>query len=94
LGLVALLVGAPFNAHLNRRRDDALRKREARALGTALRAELSGIHETLIKNAGHLAENPPADKEGFVVPDLSHAVLAFPHMLPNIGLLMRALFAK
>jgi hypothetical protein len=94
LGLVALLVGALFNAHLNRRRDDALRKRETRALGTALRAELSGIYETLIKNAGHLVENPPAGKEGFVVPDLSHAVLAFPHMLPNIGLLDESIVRK
>jgi hypothetical protein len=40
LGLFALLVGALFNAHLNRKRDDELRKREARALAVALRAEL------------------------------------------------------
>ena len=39
-GHFALLIGALFNAHLNRKRDDELRKREARALAVALRAEL------------------------------------------------------
>ncbi len=40
VGLMALLLGALFNAHLNRSRDDRLRKEDARALAAALRAEL------------------------------------------------------
>jgi hypothetical protein len=31
IGLIALLLGALFNAHLNRRRDDRLRREEQRA---------------------------------------------------------------
>lgn len=40
-GLGAILIGALFNADLNRRRDDRLREQEARALAAALRAEIS-----------------------------------------------------
>jgi hypothetical protein len=40
IGLVALLLGALFNAELNRRRDDRLRREDRRAVATALRAEL------------------------------------------------------
>ena len=43
VGLIAILIGALFNAHLNRRRDDRLRRLEARAAATALRAELSAV---------------------------------------------------
>jgi hypothetical protein len=38
----ALLGGALFNAWLNRRRDNWLRREEQRAVATALRAELAG----------------------------------------------------
>jgi hypothetical protein len=38
IGLIALLLGALFNAHLNRRRDDRLRREDQRAVATALRA--------------------------------------------------------
>jgi hypothetical protein len=36
-GLIALLLGALFNAELNRRRDDRLRTEEQRAVATALK---------------------------------------------------------
>jgi hypothetical protein len=87
LGLVALLVGALFNAHLNRRRDDRLREEDRRALAAALRAELGGIYRTLLENATHLTDKKPEAGTGFMVPDLVHSVQVMPHMLPKIGLL-------
>ena len=50
IGLVALLLGALFNAYLNRRRDDALRNADARSVAAALRAELITIEEMLLAN--------------------------------------------
>jgi hypothetical protein len=51
IGFLALLGGALFNAWLNRRRDDRLRREEQRAVATALRAELAGCREILLANA-------------------------------------------
>ena len=31
--------------------------------------------------------NPPTEGDGFVVPDISHSIQVFPHVLPKIGLL-------
>src|SRR6266853_4586253 len=83
IGLIALLIGAFFNAHLNRRRDDRLRKEDGRAILAALKAELSRIHESLLLNAENL-DKPNGD---FVVPDIAHLVRIMPHILPKLGLL-------
>ena len=85
LGLFALLLGALFNARLNRRRDDRLRDQDRVALASALYAELSGIHPTLIENAQSLTDRPAAPSEGFMVPGPSIKLL--PGMLSRIGLL-------
>jgi hypothetical protein len=66
LGLIALLLGALFNAHLNRRRDDRLRDADRFALASTLHAELLGIHRALVENAQHLTDKPP-DFEGGLV---------------------------
>jgi hypothetical protein len=81
LGLLAILIGALFNAHLNRKRDDRLRKDEARSVRSALKAELLGIQESLTRNAETVAT---AD---FVVPDIAHSVRVMPALLPKLGLL-------
>jgi hypothetical protein len=83
LGLIALLIGALFNAHLNRKRDDRLRKEDARAVISALKAELSGISESLIRNADNLDKA----NSDFVVPDIAHSVRVMPVLLPKFGLL-------
>ncbi|WP_295144979.1 hypothetical protein [uncultured Reyranella sp.] len=83
LGLVALLLGALFNAHLNRKRDDRLRADEAQAARRAIAAELSGIVDTLARNADDLA----TPKGSFTVPDIAHQVRVFPALLPKVGLL-------
>lgn len=87
LGLIALLIGALFNAHLNRKRDDKLRDVDRVAVASAIYAELTGVHRTLLENAKRLIDHPPPVGEGFVVPDLAHSVQVFSHMLPKIGLL-------
>jgi hypothetical protein len=86
-GLLAILAGAMFNAHLNRKRDDALRAADMRAVASALRAELEGIRQTLNTNAKKLTDTPPKPDGGFLVPDLSHSIKVMPHVLPKIGLL-------
>jgi hypothetical protein len=83
LGLLALLIGALFNAHLNRKRDDRLRRDDARSVISALKAELSGISEALKLNADSL-DNPEGD---FVAPDIAHSVRVMPHLLSKLGLL-------
>jgi hypothetical protein len=87
LGLIALLLGALFNAHLNRKRDDNLRDADRSELAKAIYAELYGVRRTLLENAKRLTDNPPPVGEGFTVPDLNHSVQVFTHMLPKIGLL-------
>jgi len=85
LGLFALLVGALFNAHLNRKRDDELRKKEARALAVALRAELAGKSRNLRDNAKRLEEQKG---EGYLlVPDLAQSVRIMPSLTDKLGLL-------
>jgi hypothetical protein len=87
LGLIALLLGALFNARLNRKRDENLRDVDRVALASAIYAELSGVRRTLLENATRPTDHPPAEGEGFAVPDLAHQVQVFSHMLPKIGLL-------
>jgi hypothetical protein len=82
-GLLALLIGALFNAHLNRKRDDLLRRIDARSVATAFRAELNGLYDSLTRNADELA-NPQGD---FFATDIAHSVRVMPHFLPKIGLL-------
>jgi hypothetical protein len=85
LGLFALLVGALFNAHLNRKRDDKLRKKEARALAVALRAELAGKSRNLLDNAKRLEEQKG---EGhFLVPDIAQSLRIMPSLTDKLGLL-------
>lgn len=82
-GLVAILLGALFNAHLNRKRDENLRSMEREMVISALRAELMGLSSTLRNNAEMLSE----PKGGFLTPDLSHSIRVMPTLIPKLGLL-------
>jgi hypothetical protein len=84
IGLVALVIGALFNAHLNRRRDREIRLEEKHSVATALHAELAGFDQMLSRNSEAL-ENITRDH--YLIPDLAQSVRVFPHMLPKIGLL-------
>jgi hypothetical protein len=83
IGLIALLIGALFNAHLNRRRDDRLRQEERHAVAAALRAELAGICRSLERNAAELKQ----PKDDFIVPDVAHSVRVMPEMVSKLGFL-------
>jgi hypothetical protein len=82
-GLAAIIAGALFNAHLNRRRDDRLRRIEARTLVVALKAELAGLKQSLLENADDLEKG----SSGFQVPDVATSVRIMPEMLSKLGLL-------
>jgi hypothetical protein len=86
IGLIALLLGALFNAFLNRRRDDRLRREDQRAVATALRAELAGLQRALTKQAESLKKEVGPD-EGYQTSDLSQLVRIMPEMVPKFGLL-------
>jgi hypothetical protein len=83
LGLIALLLGALFNARLNRRRDNDLRDAERIAIASALHAELQGMHHQLVKDVENLKELPL--HKGYLVPKPLIKIL--PEVLPKIGLL-------
>jgi hypothetical protein len=83
IGLIALVIGALFNAHLNRRRDDRLRNDDARAVLASIKAELSRIKATLLSNVDTLDEQ----RGDILVPDIAHSVRIMPHLLPKLGLL-------
>jgi hypothetical protein len=80
LGLIALLIGAMFNAHLTRRRDDRLRDEERRGVATALHAELARVVWTLERNAEELK----TAVDDFIIRDIAQSVLVFPEMVSKI----------
>lgn len=90
LGLLAILLGALFNAHLNRARDDRLRAEEARSIRGALLGELIGIRDGFNNMASTLekkASDTNDSEDSFLVPDISASVRVMPPLLPKFGLL-------
>lgn len=87
IGLIALMLGALFNAHLNRRRDDELRRIETKSVAAAIRGELQSIEDILTYNAKQLLEDPPKAADSLFLPDLSHSVRMFPELAGTVGLL-------
>jgi hypothetical protein len=87
LGFITLVLGALFNAHLNRKRDDNLRKVETRGVAAAIRAELASLEDILTYNANRLLKEPPTASESFFLPDLSHSVRMFPALTDKLVLL-------
>jgi hypothetical protein len=86
IGLVALLLGALFNAHLNRRRDDRLRRLDQRAMAVALKTELAGWSESV----GRFVESTKTKGPYSSSTKLGFPVLAtrlLPDMIPKLGLL-------
>jgi hypothetical protein len=87
-GLVALLLGALFNAHLNRRHDDRLRTEEQRAVATALKAELEGLRRTLNDTAETISQEGYLQPDEQVqVPDLAQSIRIMPEVVSKLGLL-------
>jgi hypothetical protein len=91
IGFIALLGGALFNAHLNRRRDDRLRSEDRSAVAVALRAELAGWLSTftsIIDDVRQRPDNPVA----LLVPVMAPRV--FPELVPKLGLLKPATISQ
>jgi hypothetical protein len=87
-GLVALLLGALFNAELNRRRDDRLRTEEQRAVATALKAELEELRRTLNDAAETISQEGYLQPDEQVqVPDLVQSIRIMPGIVSKLGLL-------
>ena len=76
-----------FNAWLNRRRDDRLRRLDAQALAAALLADLNGLENAFRLNNKAIGETDPQAPDSFVGPDFAHLIRVFPEMLSKIGLL-------
>lgn len=93
VGLLALLIGALFNAHLSRKRDDRLRAEETRAIAAAIRAELTGLLRKLETpfswSTATLYDNAGVEKEKSVIwiPDITARVRLIPELLPKLGVL-------
>jgi hypothetical protein len=85
VGFFTLVAGALFNAWLNRRRDDRLRREDQRGVATALRAELAGCRQALLTNAEKLSKDRRSGY--FVMPDLVHVIRIMPHLVSKFGLL-------
>jgi hypothetical protein len=97
LGLLAILAGALFNAHLNRKRDDHLRSEEARAVRAALIGELTGYRDAFNVMSTKTAANDLAPTDGaggFFVPDLLAGERVLPALLPKLGLFSSALIQQ
>ena len=62
VAFTTLVGGALINAHLNRRRDDRLRRAETFGVATALLSEVLTIKRALERNSASLRE--PSDSEG------------------------------
>ena len=87
LGLVALLLGALFNASLNRKRDDRLRREDQQAVASAL-AELEGLQPTLKHQAEIVSQEDYAKPDEEVnVPDLGQSIRIMPEALSKLVLL-------
>jgi hypothetical protein len=95
IGLIALLLGALFNAYLNRRRDDRLRREDQRAVAIALRSELEGLRRILKDNAEDLKQRAPKpDEEILLVADPASSIRIMPEMVSKLGLLDGAIISS
>jgi hypothetical protein len=93
IGLIALLLGALFNAYLNRRRDDRLRQEDQRAVAIALRSELEGLRRILSDNAEDVKQKEPKPDEELLVADPASSIRIMPEMVSKLGLLDGAIIS-
>lgn len=84
LGLAAILLGALFNARLNRRRDDRMIKQDIYFAAQSLIGELQAIDNSLDRNRNNFINNTVA-AGGFQIPDPNHMILVFPVMILKLG---------
>jgi hypothetical protein len=87
VGFLSLVLGALFNSHLSRRRDDRLRFAEAAGVASALRAELTLILNALKKNTESVSNpaNARAASHVFVPEMLTSTFEALLPKLPGLS---------
>jgi hypothetical protein len=83
LGLIAILAGALYNARLNRKRDDRLRRDDAASVARALSAELRMISSVLRDNARSFQDSPRIG--GAAGADVVHLIKVFPAIVSRLG---------
>jgi hypothetical protein len=87
VGLFALLLGALYNARLNRARDTRVRTEERKSLAAALSAELCSVADALNRNRTHLQNPIDIGGQQILVPDIAHSIRIFPGLIDKLGLL-------
>lgn len=83
IGFFTLIGGALINAQLNRRRDQAKLNDDALAIAAALKADLTGVANTIRENASQLKNSDSS----MLIRNPSHSLRVLPHALDKIGLL-------
>ncbi|WP_417793095.1 hypothetical protein [Terasakiella pusilla] len=84
IGLIAILIGALFNAHLNRKRDDRERKLKSDSLLRALRGELVSVRQVLSENGRAFKDSISHDCD-LIFPDPSLMIKIYPKLIDKIG---------
>ncbi|RWB72942.1 MAG: hypothetical protein EOQ50_18415 [Mesorhizobium sp.] len=80
IGLIAIVLGALFNAYLNRRRDDRLRKVAAKAAAIGITAELLSVERVLRRNAADIN----GTNNAFIGPDVANNIRNISEIIQNI----------
>lgn len=94
IGLIAVVCGALFNAWLNRRRDDRLRRIERETLRLALITELRSIEVSLRKNAQVVEERGDAQRGTLMIPNSSSNHIVFDACRDKLLILTQGHFAE
>lgn len=86
-GLLVILLGAMYNASLNRKRDDRLLSQEAASVAAAVGGELREISVALKTSRDSVKEANHQKKNEFVVFDIPSRVQIMPALIDKLGLL-------
>lgn len=87
IGLVAILLGALWNASLTRKRDKAMMNDEAKSVASAIGAELAAYIEVLCGRMMQAAGGPEGRTQAAMQMMLMPAPVVWPALASKIGLL-------
>lgn len=94
IGLIAILLGALWNASLTRKRDRIMMQDEAKAIATAIGSELAVYVELLCGRMLQAAMGPEGRSEGLLKSLVAPPPVVWPALAPKVGLLGADLCAK
>lgn len=87
IGLAAILLGALWNARLNRKRDELIMNDEAKSVAAAIGAELSAYVESLCGRMMQAASGPEDRTQAAMQMMIMPAPVVWPALAGKIGLL-------